>query len=271
MRLSYSNIMSTVAVFAALGGSSYAAVKVSGRDVRDESLTSRDIKNGSIRARDIRKRDLRAIRAGGAGLGGAVGAPGSDGAPGVPGPQGAAGERGPQGERGLGGPPGEPGSKGDRGPQGDQGVPGAQGDPGATGPKGDKGERGLQGERGPSDVFWRRGPEFVSIDNSFDDIVSVELPAGKWFATATGAIENDDSQQRDATCQIMAGLQLVNQTPVLHVPPTQGDRLPLALQGAFTLTAPAAVRLQCALTGNIGGDIRSADLTALQVGAIDGP
>ncbi|HEV2813348.1 MAG TPA: hypothetical protein VGW10_08860, partial [Solirubrobacteraceae bacterium] len=68
MRLTYANVMSSVAIFAALGGSSYAAVKIAGKDVRDESLTSRDIKNGSLRAKDIRKRDLRAIRAGGAGL-----------------------------------------------------------------------------------------------------------------------------------------------------------------------------------------------------------
>ena len=47
-RLTYANVMSTLAVFIALGGSSYAAVSITGRDVRDGSLTARDLRRNSL-------------------------------------------------------------------------------------------------------------------------------------------------------------------------------------------------------------------------------
>jgi hypothetical protein len=70
-RLTYANVMATVAVFIALGGSSYAAIQVtgenvpkdaltgadiknlSGKDVRNSSLTGKDIKNGTLQAKDF--------------------------------------------------------------------------------------------------------------------------------------------------------------------------------------------------------------------------
>ena len=53
-RLSYANAMSTIAVFLALGGSAAAAKGlISGRDVRNESLTGTDIKNGSLTRADL--------------------------------------------------------------------------------------------------------------------------------------------------------------------------------------------------------------------------
>jgi hypothetical protein len=54
MRLSYANVMSTIAVFLALGGTSYAALKVTGKNVRDGSLTGKDVKNRSLGARDLK-------------------------------------------------------------------------------------------------------------------------------------------------------------------------------------------------------------------------
>jgi len=53
-RLSYANVMATVAVFIALGGSSYAAVKVTGKHVKNETLTGADVKNNSLSGKDIR-------------------------------------------------------------------------------------------------------------------------------------------------------------------------------------------------------------------------
>ena len=46
--LSYANVMATIAVFIALGGSGYAAVKVTGRDVKNSSLTWRDLKRNTL-------------------------------------------------------------------------------------------------------------------------------------------------------------------------------------------------------------------------------
>jgi len=56
--LTYANVMATIAVFVALGGSSYAALSLTGSDIRNESLTGRDIRNGSIRSPDVKNRSL---------------------------------------------------------------------------------------------------------------------------------------------------------------------------------------------------------------------
>jgi hypothetical protein len=56
-RLTYANVMATVAVFVAVGGSAYAASKVTGRDVVNESLTGRDIAHRSLDLGHIRGHD----------------------------------------------------------------------------------------------------------------------------------------------------------------------------------------------------------------------
>jgi hypothetical protein len=53
-RLTYANVMATIAVFVALGGSSYAAIKVTGKNVTDSSLTGKDIKNNSVTDKDVK-------------------------------------------------------------------------------------------------------------------------------------------------------------------------------------------------------------------------
>jgi hypothetical protein len=47
-------------MFIALGGTSYAVIRIDSRDVVDNSLRSRDLRNNSVRSRDIRDRTLRA-------------------------------------------------------------------------------------------------------------------------------------------------------------------------------------------------------------------
>ncbi len=56
--LSYSNVMATIAVFIALGGTSYAAVRITGDDVRNSSLTGADIKNRSLTGLDVKNGSL---------------------------------------------------------------------------------------------------------------------------------------------------------------------------------------------------------------------
>jgi len=53
--------MATIAVFIALGGSSYAAITITGRNVKNSSLTGRDIKNSSLTTSDVKNRSLRAV------------------------------------------------------------------------------------------------------------------------------------------------------------------------------------------------------------------
>jgi hypothetical protein len=52
-RTSYANVTATLALVIALGGTSYAAVAVTGADVKNGSLTGRDVKNNSLRGRDV--------------------------------------------------------------------------------------------------------------------------------------------------------------------------------------------------------------------------
>lgn len=58
--LSYSNVTATVALFIALGGTSYAVIRVDSDNVVDNSLRSKDLRNNSVRSRDIHDRTLRA-------------------------------------------------------------------------------------------------------------------------------------------------------------------------------------------------------------------
>jgi hypothetical protein len=59
-RLSYANVVATLALFVALGGSSYAVIRVSSDDVTDNSLRSVDVRNNTLRSRDINDHTLRA-------------------------------------------------------------------------------------------------------------------------------------------------------------------------------------------------------------------
>ena len=52
-RLSYSNVVATLALFLALGGSAYAAAQITGDDVKDGSLTGADVRNDSLMSADV--------------------------------------------------------------------------------------------------------------------------------------------------------------------------------------------------------------------------
>jgi hypothetical protein len=103
-RLSYANVMATIAVFVALGGSSYAAVTLTGKDIKDGTLTGKDVRDRSLTAKDF-----KGSVAGPQGKRGRTGATGAQGLQGAAGPQGAVGAAGPQGPKGdtpLAGPRG---------------------------------------------------------------------------------------------------------------------------------------------------------------------
>jgi hypothetical protein len=104
----------------ALGGSAYAAVTITGRDVRDHSLTGRDVALNSLTSSNVKNGTIRAID-----LAGPLGkdlfhhaSVGRSGQPGPTGPSGPVGESGPRGFSGS------DGAQGPAGPQGDLGPPG---------------------------------------------------------------------------------------------------------------------------------------------------
>ena len=61
-RLSYANLMATLAVFIALGGSSYAALTVTGGDVVNGSLTNRDLKRDTLGGSRIKESRLGKVK-----------------------------------------------------------------------------------------------------------------------------------------------------------------------------------------------------------------
>jgi hypothetical protein len=82
------SLLAFTAIVIALGGSAYAAVKITGAQVTDNSLTSADIKNGTLLAKDFKRGQLKA------------GKTGPQGVPGAAGLQGGKGDKGDQGDAG---------------------------------------------------------------------------------------------------------------------------------------------------------------------------
>jgi hypothetical protein len=60
-RLTYANVVATLALFVAFGGTSYAVLLIGSREVVDNSLRSRDVRNNTLRSRDIRERAVRRV------------------------------------------------------------------------------------------------------------------------------------------------------------------------------------------------------------------
>ena len=90
--LSYANVTGTLALFLALGGTSYAALTITSTNVKNNSLTGADVRNSSLTSADIKNFSLRSadfkagqLPAGPRGLKGDQGDAGAPGAPGAPG------------------------------------------------------------------------------------------------------------------------------------------------------------------------------------------
>jgi hypothetical protein len=126
--------LSLLALFVALGGTSYAAVALPAN-----SVGSKQLKQGSVTLPKLARSTRKQL-----GSGAAAGATGGQGAQGPQGPQGA---RGPEGERGPQGARGLTGADGATGPAGATGATGPAGPAGATG------ATGPQGPMGPSNAF----------------------------------------------------------------------------------------------------------------------
>jgi hypothetical protein len=58
-RLSFANVTAALALFVALGGSSYAAIRVDSEQIVNNSVSSKDLLNNDLRGRDIRKDTIR--------------------------------------------------------------------------------------------------------------------------------------------------------------------------------------------------------------------
>ena len=106
VRLSYANVMATIAVFGVLaGGGAYAASKIGPREIGKNAVRAKHIKKAAVKTPKITDGavtaakladDVRSLQ-GSQGEPGARGEPGPQGEPGARGEPGAPGERGPAG------------------------------------------------------------------------------------------------------------------------------------------------------------------------------
>jgi hypothetical protein len=120
-KLTFANVVASLALFVALGGGAYAAAQLP-----KNSVGTAQIKNEAVTPAKLSQSAQSSLE----------GTRGPKGDPGVAGAAGAQGKEGPRGEAGT------------RGENGDQGI---QGEPGPRGDKGETGERGAPGEPGDSD------------------------------------------------------------------------------------------------------------------------
>jgi hypothetical protein len=60
-RLTYANVMSTLAVFIALGGSSYAAIRINGSSIRNRSVAATKLRYNTLGAREINEAALEPV------------------------------------------------------------------------------------------------------------------------------------------------------------------------------------------------------------------
>jgi hypothetical protein len=129
-RATYANVLATVALFVALGGTGYAVTTIGTAQIRNGAVSTPKLRNGSVTTIKLRAAAVTGPKIRNGSVGGTKIAPGTllatHFAPGqIPagpqGPQGAQGPQGPQGQPGPQGLPGEPGTPGQ------PGTPGANG------------------------------------------------------------------------------------------------------------------------------------------------
>jgi hypothetical protein len=60
-KLSYANVMATLAAFISLGGTSFAALQLTGRDIKDGSLTARELRKDSLGGKRIKEGRLGVV------------------------------------------------------------------------------------------------------------------------------------------------------------------------------------------------------------------
>jgi hypothetical protein len=142
-RLTFSNVVAVIALFIALGGASYAAVKipknsVGTKQLKKNAVNSNKVKNHSLLAKDFKKGQI------------------PKGATGPKGPVGATGAAGLRGVTGPAGQAGTDGSTGATGPTGTNGIPGVTGPEGPTGPAGSD-------ATGPATILTANGPMTPSV------------------------------------------------------------------------------------------------------------
>lgn len=246
-KLTYANVVGSLALFIALGGVSYAAVELPARSVGSKQLragavTSAKVKDGSLRLADFKPGQLPRVAARG------VGGPGGPGGPppGGPGPGGPRGETGAKGDPGATavGPAGQTGARGADGPAGNAGADGAQGADGAVGATGQPGPIGLNGPAGS------QGPAGVVTTARISGFVAATLPQDDWqFLGGQTVVTTSATQRLTASAMVPIGVLTVGapapqtiQLDICYQPHAAGGLLTNFSGPVYSIVAVTPVR-----------------------------
>jgi hypothetical protein len=230
----YASVTATIALVAALGGTSYAAStiikpnSVGTRQLKNNAVTSAKVKNHSLLAADFKLGQL---------------------------PKGAQGDRGPAGVAGPAGLTGPKGATGDKGAKGD---PGIQGVPGASGGAG----------------FFASDVTPVPFATTSDANVTVQtlaLAAGKYIITArTMAHNTAPATDSSLNCTLSAGGTAIDSTGSgQDIAAGGGVDTSVTLNSAADLAAPGDATLVCHSSGTSGSYLER-HITAVEVTTLNG-
>lgn len=255
--LSYANVVGSLALFVALGGVSYAAVKlpaasVGTKQLKKGAVTSSRVRDGSLRMADFKAGQLPRGLAGsgardggppGPGPAGPRGEPGAAAAKGDPGPAGAVGPAGPQG------PAGPPGDDGPAGPAGEDGAPGSNGGAGPTGQAGPLGFNGPAGSQGPAGIVTTaRISGFIAVTLPQDDFQ---------FVGGQTVVTTSSTQRLTAAAMVPVGVSTVGvghetiELDVCYQPNGVGGSLTNFSGPAYSIVAVTSVHTAQAVVATV--------------------
>lgn len=256
--LTYANVVGTLALFIALGGVSYAAVKLPAKSVGTKQLkagavTSAKVRDGSLLAKDFGKDELPR---------GDAGEPGDNGRPGAPGPQGLKGDTGSPGSTG---PAGEQGASGPAGPDGATGAAGATGQRGPTGPAGPAGSDGQQGPagsagqtgpQGPGGPPGLQGPTGIVTTGRITGFIPAIGPAETtWqFLGSQAVVTTAAGQRLSASAMVplgVTGAPVTIKLDVCYQPNTAGGTVSPFSGGNYSIVAVTATRTSQSVVGTM--------------------
>ena len=161
------------------------------------------------------------------------------------------------------GPTGPQGPTGATGPTGPTGSTGATGATGLTGATGATGATGSAGAAGTSDVYWQQKgfSGGITINNPGADVATVNVPAGNYLINFSAALQNDDGDAQDATCQLNVGGANSVRLDQADVD-TNGYISSISVVSVASLGAPGAITMHCSTST---GSAKDVSLTATKV------
>ena len=254
----YANIVGTLALFIALGGVSYAAVKLPAKSVgtkqlKSEAVTSAKVRDGSLLAKDFDDKELPR------GEDGADGAPGRAGSPGPAGPKGDNGAPGTQGEPGATGPAGAAGPTGPKGSTGDTGLRGPTGPSGPTGADGSQGPTGAAGQtgaQGPAGPPGLQGPTGIVATGRFTGFIPPIPPAETtWqFLGSQAVVTTTSTQRMTASAMVpigVTGAAITIKLDVCYQPNVAGGTVNPFSGGNYSIVAVTPTRTSQGVAGTL--------------------